>query len=37
LEKIFKGVLPFLVALIVGTAFLVAFPQLVLWLPNLMY
>ncbi len=37
LEKIFKGALPFLGALIVGTAFLVAFPQLVLWLPNLMY
>jgi C4-dicarboxylate transporter DctM subunit len=37
LEKIFKGALPFLFALIVGTAFLVAFPQLVLWLPNLMY
>jgi C4-dicarboxylate transporter DctM subunit len=37
LEKIFKGVLPFLIALIVGTAFLVAFPQLVLWLPDLMY
>ncbi len=37
LETIFKGVLPFLIALIVGTAMLVAFPQLVLWLPNLMY
>jgi tripartite ATP-independent transporter DctM subunit len=37
LEKIFKGALPFLYALIVGTAFLVAIPQLVLWLPNLMY
>ncbi len=37
LEKIFKGALPFLGALIVGTAFLVAFPQLVLWLPRLMY
>jgi C4-dicarboxylate transporter, DctM subunit len=37
LEKIFKGVLPFLVALIVGTGFLVAFPQIVLWLPKLMY
>lgn len=37
LEKIFTGVLPFLAALIVGTALLVAFPQIVLWLPNLMY
>ena len=37
LEKIFKGVLPFLAALIVGTAFLVAFPIIVMWLPNLMY
>jgi tripartite ATP-independent transporter DctM subunit len=37
LEKIFKGVLPFLIALIVGTGFLVAFPQIVVWLPRLMY
>ena len=37
LEKIFTGVLPFLAALIVGTAFLVAFPIIVMWLPNLMY
>jgi tripartite ATP-independent transporter DctM subunit len=37
LEKIFKGVLPFLIALIVGTGLLVAFPQIVVWLPRLMY
>ncbi|MGD8562297.1 MAG: TRAP transporter large permease [Desulfarculaceae bacterium] len=37
LEDIFRGVTPFLLALIVGTAFLVLFPQIVLWLPNLMY
>jgi C4-dicarboxylate transporter, DctM subunit len=37
LESIFKGVMPFLIALILGTAVLVAFPQLVLWLPFLMY
>ncbi len=37
LETIFKGVIPFLIALIVGTGFLVAFPQIVMWLPNLMY
>ncbi|MCF8032540.1 MAG: TRAP transporter large permease [Desulfarculaceae bacterium] len=37
LEKIFKGALPFLIALIVGTGFIVLFPQIALWLPNLMY
>ena len=37
LESIFKGSLPFLLALIFGTAVLVAFPQLVLWLPQLTY
>jgi TRAP-type C4-dicarboxylate transport system permease large subunit len=37
LEKIFKGVIPFLLALIVGTGFLVAFPKIVVWLPRLMY
>ena len=37
LEKIFRGVMPFLAALIVGTAVLVAFPMIVLWLPRLMY
>ncbi len=37
LEKIFKGVLPFLIALIVGVVILIAFPQIVLFLPNLLY
>ena len=37
LETIFKGVLPFLIALILGTIFLIAFPQITLWLPRLMY
>ncbi len=37
LEDIFIGSLPFLIALIVGTLLLVAFPQIVLYLPNMMY
>lgn len=37
LETIFKGALPFLIALVIGTAFLVAFPQIVLVLPDLMF
>ncbi len=37
LEKIFRGVVPFLIALIIGTGFIVVFPQIALWLPNLMY
>ena len=37
LEEIFQGAMPFLLALIGGTACMVAFPQLVLWLPELMY
>jgi C4-dicarboxylate transporter, DctM subunit len=37
LEDIFRGAFPFLLALFVGTGFLIMFPQLVLWLPNLMY
>jgi len=37
LETIFKGVLPFLIALIIGTIFLIAVPQITLWLPRLMY
>ena len=37
LETIFKGSLPFLLALVAGTAALVAFPEIVTWLPNLMY
>ena len=37
LESIFAGSLPFLAALILGTALLVAIPQFVTWLPYLMY
>ena len=37
LEKIFKGALPFLLALVAGTAAIVAFPGLATWLPRLMY
>jgi TRAP-type C4-dicarboxylate transport system permease large subunit len=36
LEVIFKGVLPFLAALIIGTLLLIPFPQLALFLPGLM-
>ena len=35
LEKIFKGILPFLVALIVVTAIIVIFPQIATFLPGL--
>ena len=37
LEAIFKGILPFLIAILVGIAVLVMFPQIILWLPDLMY
>ncbi|MCG8617715.1 MAG: TRAP transporter large permease subunit, partial [Desulfobacterales bacterium] len=37
LEKIFKGITPFLVAVIVGVVILMLFPQIILFLPNLMY
>ncbi len=37
LERIFKGILPFLLAIIVGTALMVIFPQIILYLPNKMY
>lgn len=37
LETVFRGVFPFLVALILGTLSLVALPQAVTFLPNLMY
>ena len=36
LDVIFKGVLPFLAALIAGTLLLIAFPQIPLLLPGLM-
>ena len=37
LETIFKGIFPFLLAVIAGVFILIAFPQLILFLPNLMY
>ena len=37
LESIFVGAFPFLIALILGTGFLVVFPDIVTWLPRLMY
>ncbi len=37
LETIFKGIFPFLLAVIAGVIILIAFPQLILFLPNLMY
>ena len=36
LHVIFKGVLPLLLALIIGTLLLIPFPQIALFLPNLM-
>jgi tripartite ATP-independent transporter DctM subunit len=37
LESIFKGILPFLLAVIVGLIILILFPQIILFLPDLMY
>ena len=37
LESIFKGIIPFLFAVIVGVIILMIFPQIILYLPNLMY
>jgi tripartite ATP-independent transporter DctM subunit len=37
LESIFKGILPFLLAVIVGLIIMMIFPQIILILPNLMY
>ncbi len=37
LESIFKGIFPFLLAVIAGVIILMAFPQLILFLPHLMY
>ena len=37
LESIFKGILPFLVAVVVGLIILILIPQIILVLPNLMY
>jgi tripartite ATP-independent transporter DctM subunit len=37
LEAIFKGIIPFLIAVIVGIVILIFVPQIILFLPNLMY
>jgi tripartite ATP-independent transporter DctM subunit len=37
LEAIFKGILPFLLAILVGIILLTIFPQIILVLPNMMY
>ena len=37
LEKIFKGIFPFLIAVIVGVIILIIFPKIILFLPQLMY
>jgi len=37
LESIFKGIAPFMVSVLVGTIILAIFPQIILFLPNLMY
>jgi C4-dicarboxylate transporter DctM subunit len=37
LEKIFKGIIPFLIAVIIGVVILILFPKIVLFLPQLMY
>jgi hypothetical protein len=33
---IFRGVIPLLLALVVGTLLMLPFPQIALWLPGLM-
>jgi len=37
LEKIFRGVFPMLIALLVCNLLLILFPQIALWLPGLMH
>jgi tripartite ATP-independent transporter DctM subunit len=37
LESIFKGIAPFMLAVLVGTIILAIFPQIILFLPNMMY
>ena len=37
LESIFKGIVPFLVAIAVGIVLMIIFPTIITWLPNLMY
>jgi TRAP-type C4-dicarboxylate transport system permease large subunit len=35
-DKLLKGVLPFLIALFIFLAILIAFPEISLWLPGMM-
>lgn len=37
LESIFKGIMPFLIAVMVGIVLMLIFPQIILYLPNLIY
>jgi len=37
LERIFKGIMPFLIAVIISTIIMVIFPEIILFLPNIMY
>lgn len=37
LESIFKGIAPFMLAILISTIILAIFPQLILFVPNLMY
>jgi tripartite ATP-independent transporter DctM subunit len=37
LEAIFKGIVPFLIAVVIGIILMTIFPQIILVLPNLMY
>jgi TRAP-type C4-dicarboxylate transport system permease large subunit len=37
LESIFKGILPFLIAIVVGIILMTIFPQIITLLPELMY
>jgi tripartite ATP-independent transporter DctM subunit len=37
LESIFKGILPFLAAIFIGIILMIIFPQIITWLPDLMY
>jgi tripartite ATP-independent transporter DctM subunit len=37
LESIFKGIVPFLLAIIAGIVLMIIFPQIITWLPDLMY
>jgi tripartite ATP-independent transporter DctM subunit len=37
LESIFKGILPFLAAVVIGIVIMMIFPQIIIYLPNLIY